>query len=111
MSETTSFTIRREYTVLRKQLQGGEAAAGEGWEVGVAPRRWWRFDRQRRRRGTGVLLAQRERDETVKHLFLECRFARVVLSIIYVTSSLSQPHSVSNMFGNQLRGTKREVKR
>ena len=37
MSETTSFTIRREYTVLRKQLQGGEAAAGEGWEVGVAP--------------------------------------------------------------------------
>ena len=40
------------------------------------------------------------KEETIGHLFLDCRFARAVWSIIQVASGLAKPYSVSNMFGN-----------
>jgi len=40
------------------------------------------------------------KEETIGHLFLDCRFARAVWSIIQVASCLAKPCSVSNMFGN-----------
>ena len=50
------------------------------------------------------------KDETIKHLFFECRFARVVWSVIHAASGLSQPHSVSNMFGSWLCGLSKDLK-
>ena len=50
------------------------------------------------------------KDETIKHLFFECRFARVVWSVFQAASGLSQPHSVSNMFGSWLCGLSKELK-
>jgi hypothetical protein len=38
-------------------------------------------------------------DETIKHLFFQCRFARSIWSIILVTSSLYPSTSVANIFG------------
>jgi hypothetical protein len=43
-------------------------------------------------------------DETIKHLFFQCRFARSIWSIIQVASSLYPPTSVANIFGNWLHG-------
>jgi hypothetical protein len=43
-------------------------------------------------------------DETIKHLFFQCRFARSIWSIIQVASSLYPPTSVTNIFGNWLHG-------
>jgi hypothetical protein len=43
-------------------------------------------------------------DETIKHLSLQYRFARSILSIIQVASNLYGPHSVANVFGNWLHG-------
>jgi hypothetical protein len=51
-----------------------------------------------------------DKDETIKHLFFECRFARAVWSVIQATSSLSQSHSVSSMFGSWLCGLSKELK-
>jgi hypothetical protein len=50
------------------------------------------------------------KDETIKHLFFDCHFARVVWSIIHAASGLSQPHSFSNMFGSWLRGFGKDLK-
>jgi hypothetical protein len=44
------------------------------------------------------------KDETIQHLFFDCRFAQAVWSIIHVALGLSQPRSVSNMFGSWLWG-------
>jgi hypothetical protein len=38
-------------------------------------------------------------DETIKHLFFQCRFARSIWSIIHVASTLYPPCSVANIFG------------
>ena len=43
-------------------------------------------------------------DETIKHLFFECQFARSIWSAIQVASNLYQPSSVANIFGNWLHG-------
>jgi hypothetical protein len=43
-------------------------------------------------------------DETIKHLFFQCRFARSIWSIIQVASKLYPPTSVINIFGNWLHG-------
>jgi hypothetical protein len=43
-------------------------------------------------------------DETIKHLFFQCRFARSIWSIIQVASDLYPPCSVTNIFGNWLHG-------
>jgi hypothetical protein len=41
-------------------------------------------------------------DETIKHLFFQCRFARSIRSIIQVNSDLYPSTSVANIFGNWL---------
>jgi len=43
-------------------------------------------------------------DETIKHLFFQCRFARSIWSIIQVASDIYPPCSVTNIFGNWLHG-------
>ena len=43
-------------------------------------------------------------DETIKHLFFQCQFARSIWSIIQIGSTLYPPHSVANIFGNWLNG-------
>ena len=43
-------------------------------------------------------------DETIRHLFFQCNFARSVWSIIQIASGLSPPSSVANVFGNWLHG-------
>lgn len=50
------------------------------------------------------------KDETIKHLFFECHFARVVWSMIHAALGLSQPRSVSDMFGSWLWGIEKELK-
>jgi hypothetical protein len=43
-------------------------------------------------------------DETIKHLFFHCRFARSIWSIIQIASNLRPPTSVAKFFGNWLHG-------
>jgi hypothetical protein len=43
-------------------------------------------------------------DETIKHLFFQCQFARFIWSAIQVASSLSPPRPVTTIFGNWLYG-------
>jgi len=45
-----------------------------------------------------------QHDESIKHLFFECKFARAVWAIVQVASNLYPPRSARNMFGNWLRG-------
>ena len=41
-------------------------------------------------------------EETIKHLFFQCKFARTTWSIIQIASSLYPPTSVANIFGHCL---------
>jgi hypothetical protein len=41
-------------------------------------------------------------DETIKHIFFQCQFARSIWSIIQVASTIYPPRSVTNIFGNWL---------
>ena len=50
------------------------------------------------------------KDETILHLFYECRFVRFVWCIIQVATGLFPPRGVSNMFGNWLRGIRKDLK-
>jgi hypothetical protein len=43
-------------------------------------------------------------DETIKHLFFQCKLARSIWSIIQIGSGLYPPCSVANIFGNWLHG-------
>ena len=43
-------------------------------------------------------------DETIKHLFFDCKVARSIWSTIQVASNLYPPRSVANIFGNWLHG-------
>ena len=49
-------------------------------------------------------------DETIKHLFFQCQFARSIWSIIQIGSSLYPPRSVANIFGNWLNGVDNRFK-
>ena len=51
------------------------------------------------------------KDETIKHLFFECRFASSIWSIIQIGSNLFPPLSVANIFGNWLNGVDNRLKR
>jgi hypothetical protein len=42
------------------------------------------------------------RDETIKHLFFQCCFAKSRWSIIQLASNMYPPTSVANIFGNWL---------
>ncbi len=47
------------------------------------------------------------KEETIKHLFFECRLARSVWSLIQIASNICSPRNVSHMFGQWvLRHTK-----
>jgi hypothetical protein len=41
-------------------------------------------------------------DESIKHLFFQCRFARSIWSVIQVASTLFPPRNITNIFGNWL---------
>ena len=49
-------------------------------------------------------------NETIKHLFFQCNFARSIWSVIQVASNLYPPSSVANIFGNCLHGIDHKYK-
>ena len=49
-------------------------------------------------------------NETIKHLFFQCNFARSIWSVIQVASNLYPPSSVANIFGNWLHGIDHKYK-
>ena len=49
-------------------------------------------------------------DETNRHLFLECHYARMVWRIIHIATGLSPPRSISHMFGNWLSNQSKEIR-
>jgi hypothetical protein len=50
-------------------------------------------------------------DETIKHLFFQCCFARTIWSAIQVASTLFPPRSITNIFGNWLNGINKRFKK
>jgi hypothetical protein len=50
-------------------------------------------------------------DETIKHLFFQCRLARSIWSVIQVASTLFSPCSITNIFGNWLNGIDNRFKK
>jgi hypothetical protein len=38
-------------------------------------------------------------DETIKHIFFQCRFTRSIQSVIQVASTLYPPRNIANIFG------------
>jgi hypothetical protein len=50
-------------------------------------------------------------DETIKHLFFQCRFARSIWSVIQVASTLFPPCNITNIFGNWLNGINNRFKK
>ena len=49
-------------------------------------------------------------NETIQHLFFDCRFTRLVWATIYAAWGLPQPRDVSSMFGNWTIGVPKEYK-
>ena len=49
-------------------------------------------------------------DETIKHLFFQCKLVRSIWSIIQIASNLYPPTSVANIFGHWLDGILNRVK-
>jgi hypothetical protein len=50
-------------------------------------------------------------DETIKHLFFQCRFARSIWSVIQLASTLFPPRSIANIFENWLNGIDNRFKK
>jgi hypothetical protein len=50
-------------------------------------------------------------DETIKHLFFQCRFTRSIWSVIQVASTLFPPCNITNIFGNWLDGIDNRFKK
>jgi hypothetical protein len=50
-------------------------------------------------------------NESIKHLFFQCRFARFIWSVIQVASTLFPPRSITNIFGNWLNGIDNRFKK
>jgi hypothetical protein len=48
---------------------------------------------------------------TIKCLFIQCRFARSIWSVIQVASTLFPPCSITNIFGNWLNGIENRFKK
>jgi len=49
-------------------------------------------------------------DETIKHMFFQCKFARSIWSVIQVASNLYPSRNVANIFSNWLRGIDRKYR-
>jgi hypothetical protein len=50
------------------------------------------------------------KDETIKHLFFECHFARTMWNLVQVATKLYPPCSISNLFNSWLRGINKDLK-
>ena len=50
-------------------------------------------------------------DETIQHLFFECRFARMTWALIHMAFRISKPFNVSNLFGTWLSGFDRNIRK
>ncbi|WVZ62069.1 hypothetical protein U9M48_011857, partial [Paspalum notatum var. saurae] len=44
------------------------------------------------------------KEETINHLFFECRLARSVWSVLQIATGINQPQNVNHMFGDWLQG-------
>ena len=49
-------------------------------------------------------------NETIQHLFLDCRFTRMVWSSVYAAWGIPKPCNMTNMFGSWLNGIPKEFK-
>jgi hypothetical protein len=49
-------------------------------------------------------------NEMIQHLFLDCRYARLVWATVYAAWGLPRPHNVSNIFGSRLDGLIKDLK-
>ena len=49
-------------------------------------------------------------DETIQHLYIDCRFALSVWSVAHIALNLAKPQSISHMFGSWLYGVKKELR-
>ena len=50
-----------------------------------------------------------EQDESIQHLFFDCQFARIVWRLIHMSFSLAPSKTVTNLFGNWLKGISKLV--
>ena len=50
-------------------------------------------------------------DETIQHLFFDCRFARMTWALIHMAFRISKPFNVSNLFGTWLSGFDRNIRK
>ena len=49
-------------------------------------------------------------NETIQHLFLDCRFTRMVWASVYAAWGISKPQNMTSMFGSWLNGIPKEFK-
>ena len=52
-----------------------------------------------------------DRDETIKHLFFDCPFARVLWRTVHIAFNITPPNSVTTLFGTWLTGIEPELAR
>ena len=50
------------------------------------------------------------KDETIQHLFFQCRLSRLVWSVIHLASNLKPPRNVGHMFGSWLSCVPKEMR-
>jgi hypothetical protein len=50
------------------------------------------------------------KDETIQHLFFQCRLSRLVWSVIHLASNLKPPRNVGHMFGSCLSCVPKEMR-
>ena len=49
-------------------------------------------------------------NETIKHLFLDCLYARMIWKIIFYTTSLTPPRSIGHMFDSWLSNQSKKIR-
>jgi hypothetical protein len=49
-------------------------------------------------------------EESVEHLFIECKFAKLIWQVVYFTFNMSPPTNVKSLFGNWLNCIDRKTK-
>ena len=45
-----------------------------------------------------------DKEESIQHLFFDCRLAKLVWHIVHMSFNLSPPKNITNLFGNWLKG-------
>ena len=48
-------------------------------------------------------------DETIQHLFFDCHFAKFIWRVVFISSGINPPSSISYLFGNWLVGINRKL--